>query len=61
MKTCKNCEWAGYCTFDENAIICEHDSSEYITVDKLQKTAKSCIDYIESENNLTIQENYNKH
>ena len=45
MKTCKNCEWAGYCTFDDNAVMCERDGSEYIPADKLQETAEKCTDY----------------
>ena len=47
MKSCKNCEWAGYCTFDANGVICERDGSEYIPADKLQETAENCEDYNE--------------
>ena len=42
MKSCKNCEWAGYCTFDDNAVICERDGSEYIPAEKVQETAEKC-------------------
>lgn len=46
MKSCKNCEWAGFCTFDDNAVMCERDGSEYIPADKLQETAEKCADYV---------------
>ena len=45
-KSCKNCEWAGFCTFDDNAVMCERDGSEYIPADKLQETAEKCADYV---------------
>jgi hypothetical protein len=45
MKSCKNCEWAGYCTFDDNAVMCERDGSEYIPANKMQETAEKCVEY----------------
>ena len=58
-KSCKNCEWAGNCGWDDNAVMCEHDIGEYIgeyiPADKLQETAEKCADYVGLKQPHTIE------
>lgn len=49
MKSCKNCEWAGFCTWDDDAVICERDIGDYIPAEKVTEVAEKCSDYWEVE------------
>ena len=50
MKTCKNCEWAGNCAWDDNAVMCKYymeEHGEYIPANKVVKEAEKCLEYCE--------------